>query len=467
MPIRTEIWAKKLKKAASSRLTTQNNITGIKWEKKVSRKEMKKVSRKEMADLWEEVVVVGSVDSVVFIGVRRSLNQPFAIKKYASSTTPQIYERSSNSQEDLSVQQATHEDLGRGLEQPLLSVQDLNKSMGDVRNYMLETNCEMSQEISQYIGSAMTEIRDSNMHLAASMGSLMTNVNAMSATMSDLVEMMKEERKQKGLPDLPPRTPVMPHFGVFNGFSRRQPPVGYPSPTPFGFQASSSGGGPAHGGMHHPAQDLTSQNQPRPVENLERRFMLGGNSTPRPHIENQDWGLSTNMVSFNMRGMMRSSPRPKISLGEPSQQSRRPVYEDPSSEEESKRPRHVSKSEQRPSRWSRPTSEIKKVFQPRCSLVCNECGQTVKPTRPQLKSIVVRPHEDRPDQWQETNQRPSIFSHLQSRQASGKKPQRSDRMATTSGPSLGKAMAKEHQLSIMEGVVKEESLAGGSDVIQL
>ncbi|KAG5532859.1 hypothetical protein RHGRI_027221 [Rhododendron griersonianum] len=95
-------------------------------------------------------------------------------------------------------------DPSRGFEQPLLSVQDLNESMRNVRNYMLETNREMSREISQYVGSAMTEIRDSNMHLAASMGSLTTNVNAMSSTVGDLVAMMKEERKGKGLIDLPP-----------------------------------------------------------------------------------------------------------------------------------------------------------------------------------------------------------------------------------------------------------------------
>ncbi|KAG5531632.1 hypothetical protein RHGRI_026300 [Rhododendron griersonianum] len=112
------------------------------------------------------------------------------------------------------------------------------------------------------------------------MGSLNTNVNAMAATIGDLVAMMKEERKAEGLADPPPQTPVMPHFGVFNGFSGRQPPGGFASPQPFGFQASSSGGGPAHSGVHHQVQDPTSQNPPRPVENLERRFMLGGNSTP-------------------------------------------------------------------------------------------------------------------------------------------------------------------------------------------
>ncbi|KAG5521524.1 hypothetical protein RHGRI_033926 [Rhododendron griersonianum] len=88
----------------------------------------------------------------------------------------------------------------------------------------------MSQEISQYVGSAMTEIRDSNLHLAASMGSLNTNVNAMAATMGDMVAMMKEERKAKGLADAPPQSPVMPHFGVFNGVSGRQPPGGFASP---------------------------------------------------------------------------------------------------------------------------------------------------------------------------------------------------------------------------------------------
>ncbi|KAG5527295.1 hypothetical protein RHGRI_028254 [Rhododendron griersonianum] len=97
-----------------------------------------------------------------------------------------------------------HDEPGRGFEQPLLCVQDLNESMGSVRNYMLETNREMSQEISQYVGSAMTKIRDSNLHFAASMGLLNANVNAMSANVGDLVAMMKEERKAKGLADPPP-----------------------------------------------------------------------------------------------------------------------------------------------------------------------------------------------------------------------------------------------------------------------
>lgn len=81
----------------------------------------------------------------------------------------------------------------------------------------------------------------------------------------------------------------------------------------------------------------------------------------------------------------------------------------------------MSKTEQRPSQWSRLTSEIKKVFQPRCSLVCNESGQTVKPTRPQLKSIVVRPREDRPNQWQETHRCSSVFSRLQLCQANDRR----------------------------------------------
>ncbi|KAI8547410.1 hypothetical protein RHMOL_Rhmol07G0193500 [Rhododendron molle] len=51
-------------------------------------------------------------------------------------------------------------------------------------------------------------------------------------------------------------------------------------------------------------------------------------------------------------------------------------------------------------------------------MVCNECGQAVEPSRPQLKSVVVRPYEDRPGQWQETHQRSSVFSRIQSRQAS-------------------------------------------------
>ncbi|KAI8547409.1 hypothetical protein RHMOL_Rhmol07G0193400 [Rhododendron molle] len=148
----------------------------------------------------------------------------------------------------------------------------------------------MSQEISQYVGSAMTEIRDSSLHLTASLGSLNTNMNAVAATVGDLVALIKEDRKAKGHVDPPPQTPTMPHFGVFNGYPGCQPPGRYTSPQPFGFQASSSGGGLAHSGVHHQVQDPIRQNPSRPVENLERRLMLGGSSTPRPHFGNQGGG---------------------------------------------------------------------------------------------------------------------------------------------------------------------------------
>lgn len=44
-------------------------------------------------------------------------------------------------------QQLASAEGARGLKQPPASVQDLNESMDSVRNYMLETNREMSQEI--------------------------------------------------------------------------------------------------------------------------------------------------------------------------------------------------------------------------------------------------------------------------------------------------------------------------------
>ncbi|XP_058202578.1 uncharacterized protein LOC131317013 [Rhododendron vialii] len=67
------------------------------------------------------------------------------------------------------------------------------------------------------------------------------------------------------------------------------------------------------------------------IEREEFRFepkdkkAMGVDANPFPS------GLSTNMVSFNMRGMPRSSPRHKICLGEPSRQAWSPVREDPSS----------------------------------------------------------------------------------------------------------------------------------------
>ncbi|KAG5564419.1 hypothetical protein RHGRI_000563 [Rhododendron griersonianum] len=60
----------------------------------------------------------------------------------------------------------------------------------------------------------------------------------MSATMGDLVAMMKEERKRKGLVDFPPQTLVMSDFGVFNGFPGHQPPKSYTSARPFPFLSS-------------------------------------------------------------------------------------------------------------------------------------------------------------------------------------------------------------------------------------
>lgn len=125
-------------------------------------------------------------------------------------------------------------------------------------------------------------------------------------------------------------------------------------------------------------------------------------------------GLSTNMVSFNMRGMPRKSPKPKVSLGEPSRHAQGPVYENSTLEEEAGRPHRVMKVEQWPSRWNKPIMEIKKFFQPRCSMVCNECGQTVELARPQLRSVVIRTPEGRLDQRLDIQGRLIVFSRLQS-----------------------------------------------------
>lgn len=114
--------------------------------------------------------------------------------------------------------------------------------MDSVRNYMLTTNCEMSQEITLSISSTMIEIRDANLHLASSVGHLTDNMNAKSLGLNDLVAMMKEERKGKGQAELPPQQPMMPRFGVFNGLQGQQTPKN-PVPQQHAlFQASSSGG---------------------------------------------------------------------------------------------------------------------------------------------------------------------------------------------------------------------------------
>lgn len=139
-------------------------------------------------------------------------------------------------------QQAAGEQGVGGSKQLLVSVQALNESMDSVRNYMLTTNCEMSQEITLSVSSAMTEFRDANLHFASSIGHLTDNMNAMSLGLNDLIAMMKEERKGKGQAELPPQQVVMPHFGVFNGLPGQQTPK---NPVPQQhtlFQASSSRG---------------------------------------------------------------------------------------------------------------------------------------------------------------------------------------------------------------------------------
>lgn len=138
---------------------------------------------------------------------------------------------------------------------------------------------------------------------------------------------------------------------------------------------------------------------------------MGVDSNPFPS------SLSTNMVSLNLRGMPRHTPRPNISLEEPSRPTRRPTYDEPTFKEEFMPPPHC-RIKQWPSRWSRPVSEIKKLFKPRCSLVCDECGQKVESGRPQLKSVVVRQPESRPKQnspnrQQQEERRLSVFCRLQ------------------------------------------------------
>ncbi|KAH7851499.1 hypothetical protein Vadar_012534 [Vaccinium darrowii] len=114
-------------------------------------------------------------------------------------------------------------------------------------------------------------------------------------------------------------------------------------------------------------------------------------------------GLSTNMVSVNMRGLPRTTPRAKISLGAPSREAKRSGYEDYESEDEYRPLNRPLFQQQRPrqqqqqwSRWTRPTPEIRKSPRPRCSLTRNECGQRIDSQRLQAKDKAVNYYPSRP-----------------------------------------------------------------------
>lgn len=169
-------------------------------------------------------------------------------------------------EEDLALQPPTHDEETGGTGQPPADVQGLTESIDSVRNYVCEANREMSQEISQSVSAAMMEIRETNLHLTASVSQLTNNMNAMTAGMNDLLAVIKQERKGKAEKEEPliQPPPPPPRFGVFGAGQNQQTPKNH---IPNWYQASSSHGGP----------ELAGHSTYRPIENLERRFILGGN----------------------------------------------------------------------------------------------------------------------------------------------------------------------------------------------
>ena len=69
-------------------------------------------------------------------------------------------------------------------------ISDLVGSIDSVRNYMSVAHKEMSQDICHSVSAAMSEVRDSNLHVAQSVGLLTTQ-------MAELLGQMKEDFKGK------------------------------------------------------------------------------------------------------------------------------------------------------------------------------------------------------------------------------------------------------------------------------
>ncbi|KAH7855667.1 hypothetical protein Vadar_027466 [Vaccinium darrowii] len=131
-------------------------------------------------------------------------------------------------------------------------------------------------------------------------------------------------------------------------------------------------------------------------EAKEGKKVLGVDKNPFPG------GLNTNMVSVNMRGLPRTTPWAKISLGGPAREAKRSGYEDYESEDEYKPFNRPLFQQQRPrqqhqwSRWSRPAPEIRKSPRPRCPLTCNKCGQRIDSQRSQVKDKAINYYPSRP-----------------------------------------------------------------------
>ncbi|KAI8551109.1 hypothetical protein RHMOL_Rhmol06G0159600 [Rhododendron molle] len=93
---------------------------------------------------------------------------------------------------------------------------------------------------------------------------------------------------------------------------------------------------------------------------------MGVNGNPFPS------GLSTNMVSVNMRGMPRTAPKQRISLGAPSREVHKSSlgrYWDPYYEKRDFRTEWVRRFEKQNSWWSKPTG-VKKPERSACSMIC-------------------------------------------------------------------------------------------------
>ena len=147
----------------------------------------------------------------------------------------------------------------------------------------------------------------------------------------------------------------------------------------------------------------------------EEKKPMGVDKNPFPN------SVPCNMVSLNMHGAPRSTPRPKLQLGAPKKPSkgRWRDYEGESDDEGLRDPRPKKPDFNKLKRnlfaegYDKPSMEIQKKYAPKCALVCTQCGQPVKATDPQIEVItMVDPKESAREKRSTPKSEQSVFSRL-------------------------------------------------------
>ena len=121
--------------------------------------------------------------------------------------------------------------------------------------------------------------------------------------------------------------------------------------------------------------------------------------------------LHCHMVSLNLRGAPRDAPRPKINLEQaPVKPS---VVKWRNFDEQGKKP-VVDQVRRRlfPEAWERPEPGLSKKYTPKCTLVCTQCGQSVKATDPQIETITVEDSRKRERRSRYRPEQESVFNRL-------------------------------------------------------